>query len=164
MAEERKKLGPTEEMRVVEFLVAEWRKGKETPASALTEIRRGLDEGFPKWRIEKAGVLVTYSQELVTPPNVCPVCGKTVAGGPDEYLGHIKTYHPEEWRKLETDPTYTLVRKVERKASELKRRSRELLRRVREGTEDGILRCRFCGAPYAYRENLELHERGCKRK
>lgn len=25
-----------------------------------------------------------------------------------------------------------------------------------------ILRCRWCGAPYAYRENLEIHERGCR--
>lgn len=30
--------------------------------------------------------------------------------------------------------------------------------------ETGILRCRYCGAPYAYRENLELHERGCPRR
>lgn len=30
--------------------------------------------------------------------------------------------------------------------------------------ETGILRCRFCGSPYAYRENLELHERSCPKR
>jgi len=40
----------------------------------------------------------------------CPVCGDPVTGGSDEYLGHIKTKHPEEWRRLETDPGYSLRR------------------------------------------------------
>jgi hypothetical protein len=79
--------------------------------------------------------------ERAQPPRTCPVCGRTVAGGPDEYLKHIRTEHPEEWRRLETDPTYTLRR-----------------------AETMIMRCRFCGAPYAYRENLELHERGCPKR
>lgn len=29
--------------------------------------------------------------------------------------------------------------------------------------EAGIMRCRYCGAPYLYRENLELHEKSCPR-
>lgn len=27
-----------------------------------------------------------------------------------------------------------------------------------------LLRCRWCGAPYLYRENLEVHERGCPKR
>lgn len=33
----------------------------------------------------------------------------------------------------------------------------------KERTQD-IFKCRYCGAPYAYRENLELHERGCQKR
>lgn len=183
------------------------------------------------------------------PPHACPVCGKAVAGGPDEYLGHIRTEHPEEWRRLETEPSYTLSSKVRmprqlptfkgytvderlgefrkleygkppefisfdspkgkemlqdwRKESALRTQYRTITRELTEAerkkiaeesfrenpdldvvyisdysgvvekpyyragppvAEAGILRCRFCGAPYAYRENLELHERGCPRR
>lgn len=34
-------------------------------------------------------------------------------------------------------------------------------RQIEAVSNEGILKCRYCGAPYAYRENLELHERGC---
>lgn len=33
----------------------------------------------------------------------------------------------------------------------------------KERTQD-IFKCRYCGAPYAYRENLDLHEKSCPRR
>lgn len=39
-------------------------------------------------------------------------------------------------------------------------RTKDILRHA----EAGIFRCRFCGAPYAYRENLDLHEQGCPKR
>ena len=86
-----------------------------------------------------------FVQAQTAPSRACPLCPKTVAGGPEEYLGHIRTEHPGEWRRLETDPSYTLRRAVPVAVA-------------------GIMKCRYCGAPYAYRENLELHEKGCPRR
>ena len=159
-------------------------------------------------------------QAQTAPSHTCPVCGTTVAGGPEEYLGHIRTAHPEEWRRLETDLGYTLrtqkvlgVRQLptvtikgrkyyfdarlrEYRAVDdphdripLELEYAKLLDEASEGSvawnavvesiieekrreaeqveptpETGIYRCRFCGAPYAYRENLELHERGCPKR
>ena len=57
-----------------------------------------------------------------------------------------------------------LLNIAEDMAADLKHRSQELLHEIREGTEGGILRCQYCGAPHMYRENLEIHEAGCLRR
>lgn len=47
---------------------------------------------------------------------------------------------------------------------ELAKRTKEEWAEPEGERASGLLRCRFCGAPYAYRENLELHERGCPKR
>ncbi|MBA7667662.1 hypothetical protein ES703_75759 [subsurface metagenome] len=88
----------------------------------MTEYEISTELGVPPERVgETTDILMGESKierEIPTgvyklPPltcHDCPVCGDPVAGGPDEYLEHIKTKHPEEWRKLETDPSYSLRR------------------------------------------------------
>ncbi|NVM57388.1 MAG: hypothetical protein HWN51_04650 [Desulfobacterales bacterium] len=120
-------------------------------------------------------------------------------GGPEDYLGHIRTEHPGEWRKLETDPSYTLktgrtelrtqYRTITRELTEAERKKiaeesfrenpnldvvyisdysgaveKPYYRTEPPVAEAGILKCRYCGAPYTYRENLEVHERGCPKR
>ena len=88
----------------------------------MTEYEISTELGVPPERVgETTDILMGESKierelptgvyKLPSPTrHVCPVCGDPVAGGSDEYLGHIKTKHPEEWRRLETDPGYTLRR------------------------------------------------------
>lgn len=43
-------------------------------------------------------------------------------------------------------------------------RGQATLGQVGATSDGGILKCHYCGAPYAYRENLEIHERGCPKR
>ncbi|NVM56541.1 MAG: hypothetical protein HWN51_00255, partial [Desulfobacterales bacterium] len=83
------------------FELTEGKLGKKRSEVLADKLGDILSDGESNWiaelylrsKIGKTGV--TYSQKLVTPPNVCPVCGDSVAGGSDDYLEHIKTKHPE---------------------------------------------------------------------
>ncbi len=115
---------------------AKWRVIDEN----LTDFLKGIQNEVERLKVKRPSASRSFAEKHT--PTICPVCGDSVAGGSEEYLNHIKTKHPEEWLKLKTDPSYSLGGAVPIAVA-------------------GILKCRWCGAPYAYKENLELHEKTC---